>query len=271
MIKILDKMEQEIDLFGGALKCLDIDPESPSFEISKDNTECGIGEIVLGQRINSRKIDVSFFFEAYDFYDFDLLRSRVYALFTDPPYYLIDERQPGKRWKVYCPDVYSIKRVNPNASDEFTISFYSPSPLQESVGTTLDSLSFDVEKWQLSQGLVTDQDFNYVMSTNSFQIYNPSDIIIDPRYFPLNIKYQGASNNLQIQNKTTGDIWLYTGTTTISDTIELDGIRSLKNSLSIFRYTNRNLITLAKGINDFELSGTSGSFQISFDFRFYYF
>lgn len=269
MIKIYDANENELDLFQGNLRCLSINPESPSKDLITDSTETIPGDLVFGEKRKSRKIDADFFIEAADYLDFELLRSRVYALFADGPYYLVDDRQPGKRWKVYCPDAYTITRINPWVSDRFTISFYSPSSFCESIGTTGDPLTMDSELWQFGQG-ITDDDLIYQFSTNTFSIYNAGDVPIDPRYLPLNIKYVGPSTNLQIKNNTTGDVWTYTGTSSTSDTVELDGVRSLKNSLSIFRDTNKNLITLAKGWNDFELTGTTDPFTISFDFRFYY-
>jgi hypothetical protein len=87
---------------------------------------------------------------------------------------------------------------------------------------------------------------------------------------PLKITFTGASTNLTITNTTTGDIWQYTGTTQAGDTITLDGVRSLKNGVSVFGNTNRKLITIAPGWNNFTITGASGSFTISFDFRFYY-
>jgi len=87
---------------------------------------------------------------------------------------------------------------------------------------------------------------------------------------PLKITFTGASSNLTITNQTTGDMWQYTGTTQAGDTITLDGVRSLKNGASIFGQTNRKLITLKSGWNDFAITGATGAFEISFDFRFYY-
>src|SRR5699024_1306520 len=71
----------------------------------------------------------------------------------------------------------------------------------------------------------------------------------------LKITYKGNSENLRIRNLTTGDEWAYNGTTNTSDVIVLEGIRSTKNGLSIFRQTNKRLLTLAPGWNEFEIVG----------------
>ena len=57
------------------------------------------------------------------------------------------------------------------------------------------------------------------------------------------------------ENKTTGDVWQYMGTSNLNDEIVLEGIRSTKNGLSIFRDTNKRLITIAPGWNEFEIKG----------------
>ncbi|MFP7447167.1 phage tail family protein, partial [Bacillus infantis] len=118
----------------------------------------------------------------------------------------------------------------------------------------------------------TDEPIQYLFQQSAFSIWNDGDEPVDPRerWAYLQVLFQGASENLTIKNLTTGDEWSYTGTTAAGDIIELNGIRSLKNGSSIFGQTNRKLLTLAPGMNQFEVSGTTGPFQISFDFRFYY-
>ncbi|MCG6184237.1 phage tail family protein [Anoxybacillus sp. LAT_38] len=117
---------------------------------------------------------------------------------------------------------------------------------------------------------ITEKTTYWIDNQTSFSIYNAGDKTIDPRELPLTITFRGESANLTIINKTTGDTWQYTGTTVKSDFLVLDGIRSLKNGVSIFSDTNRKLITLVPGWNDFTITGASGYFEITFNFRFYY-
>ncbi|PEP89090.1 hypothetical protein CN585_28785 [Bacillus toyonensis] len=110
----------------------------------------------------------------------------------------------------------------------------------------------------------------YRHTTTSFRIYNTGDTKVDPRHMPLRITFTGASENLKITNKTTKEEWMYTGITTDTDTIVIDQVRSTKNSLSIVRDTNKKVISLQTGRNEFEIIGATGAFSISFDCRFYY-
>lgn len=230
------------------------------------------GHIDMGTTFEGRTMRGVFFMESSDAYDYVLLRDEIFKLFDGSRhFYLIDSYQLKKRWLVKTADMFTPNRIDAKYGT-VEIPFISPLPYAESYGTTLEPFTFDAEKWQVGQNVILlDGGLKYAHNTTTFAIWNGSDIDIDPRELPLLIKYQGASSNLKIKNTTTGEEWAYNGTSGPNDTIRLDGVRALKNNLSIYRDTNRKLITLRKGWNDFTLSGTSGSFLISFDFRFYTF
>ncbi|TYS91893.1 phage tail family protein [Rossellomorea aquimaris] len=255
------------------LKSLGIDtlyfrPDSPSLETDSDVV--GEGEIDLGSRYKSRMINASFFSRAMDYADYPLMRNELFKLFqSKEPYYVRPSEMPGIRWKVKSESTIDLERIA--NTGVFGVQFKSYSPFSHSIGTTLDPLTFDSELWQIGQGLTVEEP-EYTHTTSLFSIYNAGDEKIDPRevHTPVVIEFMGASNNLKIKNITTGDEWSYTGTTHDLDTIKLDGIRSTKNGLSIFRDTNRKLITIASGWNELEVTGATDTFTISFDFRFYY-
>jgi len=52
--------------------------------------------------------------------------------------------------------------------------------------------------------------------------------------------------------------------------ITLQGITSSKNYSSIFADTNKKIITLDIGNNNFTVSGATGSFELEISTRFYY-
>jgi hypothetical protein len=250
------------------ISILDFKVDSPLPRFMWETIEDRDGLIDLGTTYAERTLKGTFEFVANDFDDFPLLRNEIFKLFDSrESFYLIDSREPGKRWLVkangFSPDQVVISR------GKFDLTFISPSSYAESIGTTLDALTFDLQEWQTGQGLTLDETM-YTQTTSTFQIYNAADgVTVDPRIVPLLITFTGASTNLQIKNNTTGDVWSYTGTTNAGDEIELDGIRSTKNGLSIFRDTNHQFISIVPGYNDFQIVGASGSFTISFSFRFY--
>jgi hypothetical protein len=244
-------------------------PSSPS--LSTETESVGDGEIDLGSNYTSRLIDAGFFVQAEDNGDFPLLVNEIFKIFqSKDSFYIIDSEMPGSRWEVKSNSDFTPDRIG--SSGEFDIQFKSFSPFFHSIGTTLDPLTFDSDLWQFGQGLDLDEK-DYIHTTSTFSVFNAGDEIIDPRsiHTPLLITFKGPSTGLSIKNFSTGDEWIYNASSGSLDTIRLDGVRSTKNGLSIFRDTNRKLIKIAPGWNDFEVNtGSSGSFEISFDFRFYY-
>jgi hypothetical protein len=250
------------------ISILDFKVDSPTPRFNWEQIEGRDGVIDLGSTYGERKLSGVFEFIAEDFEDFPLLRNEIFRIFDSrESFYLIDSREPGKRWLVKA-EGFSPSQLIANRG-QFSLNFISPFSYAESIGTTTDPLTFETELWQTGQGLTLDETM-YTHSTNSFQIYNAADgVTINPRQMPLEITFKGASSNLTITNTTTGDVWQYTKTTASGDTLLLTGVRSLKNGLSVFSDTNHKLITLAPGYNDFTITGATGSFTISFAFRFY--
>lgn len=241
---------------------------SPSYRHITESLEGGHGSVDLGSTYDVRPIKCIFYFKAIDNSDYVLARDEVFDIFNSiQPFYLIDTRNGGKRWLVKCASGFAVDQQR--IYGLFEVEFVSFSSFAESVGTTLTPLGIDLGVWQIGQGL-TFEDPKYVHSTSTFRIYNAGNVPLNPRRMPLLITFKGASTNLKIKNKTTGDEWSYTGNTSVNDTIRLEQVRFTKNSLSIVRDTNKKLITLNPGFNDFEITGASGVFSISFDFRFYY-
>ncbi|MFA2589988.1 phage tail family protein [Bacillus mobilis] len=248
----------------------DFNPQSPSPVHSFETVEYRHGTIDRGTVYGQRTINCSFYFKAVDMWDYALLRDEVFRLFDSrEAFYIIDQRNPGKRWLVKYSSPYSIEQNWKYGF--FEIDFVTVKlPFAESIGTTMDDFTFDSDLWQIGQGLVA-EDTKYTHNTTSFQIYNAGHVTIDPKSMPLKIYFTGGSNSLQIKNKTTGDLWSYASNTMLGDWILLDGVKVTRSGFgSIFGKTNFGLITLKPGWNDFELIGPKGEWKIEFNFRFYY-
>lgn len=224
--------------------------------------------INTGTEIEGRSIQVEILFEAYDFSDYALKRNEFFQILDSrEDFYVIYSKEPGKRWLVSA-EGFTPKPVSITLG-MCEIVLYSTSPYAESIGTTLDLFTFDSELWQIGQGLIA-EDVQYTHKISSFRIYNAGDEEIDPRKLPLVIRIRGATNGLIITNRTTGDTFKLNIPTAAGDTVELNRVRVFKNGNTVFASTNRKVIRLAPGWNDFIVSGISGAFQIEFDFRFYY-
>ncbi|MCY8472456.1 phage tail family protein [Bacillus halotolerans] len=266
IITKLNGTTYDLEALGITLK--EFKPRSPSPIHSSESIEGAQGEVDLGTVYGPRIIDCSFYMKAADLTDYHLMRDEVFALFDSrQAFYITDGYNPGKRWFVKTNQEYSIDQNR--IYGFFDISFISFKPFSESIGTTLSPFTFDSDLWQIGEGL-TDEDYKYSFKTNTFRVFNAGTEEIDPRELPLIITYKGASSKLTITNSTMGDVFQYSGTTGAKDVLSLNRVQVKKNNVSVFGQTNRKVIRLAPGWNDFKMAGTSGSFEIKFDFRFYY-
>lgn len=269
IIERLNGERYELTIESTGLKLIDFTVSSPNPQTVIDEIPGMDGHLDLGTNYLGRNLYAEFKVFAADNYDFPLVRNQIFKIFDSKEhFYLIYEREPSKRWLVKCSSGYSIQQLMAKFG-EFTIPFISASSYSQSIGTTLDPFTFDSDLWQIGQGL-TAEDLQYKHTSTMFNIFNVGDVTIDPRNMELVIEYKGSSSNLKIKNETTGEEWQFNGTSNVGDTIKLDGVRATRNGLSIFRETNRKLITLVPGWNGFRLTGTIGSFEISFKFRFHY-
>lgn len=242
--------EEVIDLHELGIRTKDFIVAAPTYEHVTEKIEGMDGVIDLGSTLAPRNIRCLFKFGSKDWIDFARMRDDVFSLFdSKEAFYLIDRRQPGKRWKVKTADEYEIPQTG--LYGDFEVTFTAFSGRAESTGTTLQSSTFE----HLEDMPVEYTDYEDIHAVR-FQVYNDGETI-DPRDINthLRITYKGESENLRLENKTTGDVWQYLGESLPEDKIVLDGIRSTKNDLSIFRDTNKRLITLVPGWNEFEITG----------------
>lgn len=270
MIRLFDENMNEVDLSEYRLIPLSFKPSSLSPNHIMDTVEGRPGIIRNGTSLGVRKFDVDFWVKSKNFYTHSLFRSMLFNLF-DPTkmYYVVQSEQVGKRWSVVVSGEWTPERVNPSTS-QFTIPFETYElPYAESINTSLTPQTFDQDWWQMGMGLIP-EDTPYTFNTSSFRVYNPGDVTINPFYCDMEIILNATCNSyVEIQNTTTGDLWRYDGSLTTDDTVRL-GFKAKKNNLSIYRSTNRQVITLKPGWNDIKINGTTSIQNVQFAFRFYY-
>ncbi|WP_366160552.1 phage tail family protein [Bacillus infantis] len=265
--RILTKSGQVFDMaedIGCLVRSLII--SSPTPKIETETADGLNGAMRIEKTWGSRTIKVSCSIVASSAKEVSNQRNQLFRLFmAEEEFYLIADSEPHKRWLVEISNEWAP--VPLGLYSEFELNFISHSPYAESTGTTLFPDSSD----GVPQ-VRTDEPIQYVFQQPAFSIWNDSDVPVDPRerWAYLRVLFKGASENLTIKNLTTGNLFNYNGTSSAEDTIELNGIRSLKNGSSIFGQTNRQLLPLAPGRNEFEILGNSAHFEIYFDFRFLY-
>lgn len=268
LINLADKTGKKIDVSIYGMTGSGLTIPSPSYREEVENVPGRPGDILLGRDLEPRKITARFRVKAYDYEDALLIRDELYRLFAESVY-IGEAKQPGKWWWARMIEGWTPVRVNPSTF-KMEIPFHCEKGMAESVGSTSDLLTWEADKWQWGMGLSVDQ-FGYEkLATNRFNIHNAGSLPINPRSMPLIITLNGvASQFVEIINHTTGETFRYDGTLAASDVLVLNGLRTLKNSLTIYRQTNKKALTLAPGTNDIEVKGATVE-RIFFDFKFYY-
>lgn len=240
------------------IKTLDFVINSPSPRTEIEVVSGRHGFIDLGTVYDGRSMAGQFMMDSEEIEQYARKRNDVFQIFDSrESFYLIDSRESNKRWLVKVAGSYSHEQIR--VFGMFSVNFISASAFAESVTSTLNMILADITHGRT---------IKYKHTTARFEIYN-GGVKVDPRSMPLVITYKGSSTNLKIKNLTTNEEWAMPGIYQNVFTLKLDGVRATKDGLSVFRQSNKKLITLAPGWNEFEVSGASGSFEISFDFRFH--
>ena len=232
---------ESIGLFGLKLRV-----PAPSYTKVTETLDDG-RIIILDKHLNPRSLVAEFMTKANNYKDSVRLRDDLYELLGQGSEIFIGEVDvPGKRWRVDLED-WEPERINRRVS-KIDIPLFCASGVSESVN-------------------LIKKKYN----SSAFLFKNEGNRLIDPRkQNETEITFKGASTNLTISNNTTGDVWRYNGSTTLSDIIKLKGVQAFKNDSSIFGQTNKKLLTIAVGNNDFTVSGASGDFELTISTRFYF-
>ncbi|MGE7113949.1 phage tail domain-containing protein [Lysinibacillus sp. NPDC047702] len=265
------KNGSQINLLDAGIRVMEFEPESMDNMNESHNLDGG-GYIVTNNGYNTRYIDATFKIKGYDLADYALFRSELFALFSSrEDFYIIDTRVSGLWWHVRNDGKFSLQRTLKNGV--CNVKFICELPYAQSRANCIDLQNrkeWDVDLWSWGMGLDWDKEYKYIHNSNAFVIDNIGNVAIDPREHFLEITIKAtATTYLQITNLTTGDVYRYDGALTTSDTLVLSGIRTLKNGTSVFKNTNKKLLTIAVGENTFSVEG--GTIQsIAFNFKFLY-
>lgn len=272
-IKLFDLSMREIQMRG--VKWLELIPDPP--QVERITESVWDGEITLGKRRLGRKLSARFFYLADGRSDYKVLRNEIFSL-LDPiqTFYVIDTDLPERKWKVDI-DTQSLTRLNAVAG-EWMVEFISAQTYAYSTYNTLNDELYKSTTLLMSAGLNgTATKADYIRNTSTFAIYNAGDGKVNPRKYPLKITIQltapsNTVSDVRLSNSSTGEEWRYRGIFQAGDIITIDGVQSKRNGLNIVGATGPEfgLISLAPGINNFTLTGISGSYEVSFDFPFLY-
>ena len=135
-----------------AYKVRDFVVPSPSLRVSTETVDGLDGHLDMGADYEPRELTAVLQMYSYDAADYPLKRNELFNILrSKEQFYLIDSREAGKRWKVRA-DGFSLDQLSARAG-ETEVTFTAESAYSESIGTTLDPLTFDAELWQIGQSI----------------------------------------------------------------------------------------------------------------------
>ena len=247
--------------------------------IEKERKEQSIdgvpGVVDYGYNLKGREVKMNFMTEHYhDTFDHRLQRDEIYNLFDSFPYmYVSDNTVPSRILKITIDGSFTPERYGYWYSTFEVDARISSLPFWQTKYTTQeiekDGYSAIVEKYGMADGINVDY-LPYKFTGNEFTVWNGGNVTIDPRNMMLNIKlnYVKTEGNLQIENLTTGEVFIY------KDRIEnhhliLEGVKTKVGLYNQLRNTNRKFLSLVPGENKIKISnGTFDSINIDCPFYF---
>jgi len=216
-------------------------------------------------------IQADFLINSNNLQELSLLEHKIYDIFSSrSSIRLRTSTEPAIVVNCY-PQPFTLTRTD-YAARQFSVNFQNLTGFRQSIVKSDEVFKFDGKR-QIGLHLPTDKDYSYHFYNNDFDIYNPSDISIDPlrQRHDLTITIKGSSTDqIILTNTTTDEKFTYKKPLNEGETLILNGIDPYLNSNHCGKDTDHGTISLNKGINTFNISGIDNP-DITFSFPFLYF
>lgn len=253
---------------------LDFEEEDVETTTNSQEIKGTDGTILGANTFAPFNLKLRFVYVGADIKDYHLFKSKLRGiLYRRKPFYVVHSDMPGKKYAVVT-DSTEIENVyDRNGTIDITFNVYKG--YSESLYDT-DQFSLGNGNWQFESGLLPDNTTAYRYNKQMFEILNGSSDTIDPRQrHKLKIIIRlNTSKGFSLVNKTTGDVFEFKSDLDINRQLTIDGgypymqVNDVRGRCG--RLTNHGLITLAPGINKFEIWGTVTDLDIQFIFPFIY-
>lgn len=233
------------------------------------------GSQFLNETFDKRTMNEQFSLDYMNYEDLVLAKHEIYKLFGSRQ--LIRVRNSTNMAKVYFayPMAFDIAPFQSGArTATFTIPFDNPSGYWFSIDRSDKARSFVTDDLAYGMGFPSTNIGDYHYHSTSFDVYNPSDIAIDPYYehhdYKMKISFSGSS--IKITNSTNGSSFSYTKAA--SSTLTYDGLNiyngdNINDNNNLNANSDYGTIVLEPGHNSFQVTGCS-SCSLTFSFPFIY-
>lgn len=230
------------------------------------------GQAYSYSQVGMNTINGRFVLHYGDWYDYKMKKHEIARFFMQKGLYRIrTDAEPGIVKFVRAGN-FTIKNPEDRSHYiQFTIPWENPSGVKWSLPYSDDLMEYDQDLWQYGMNLPNGIDLHYhYVNTHNFDIYNASDIDIDPvERYPLQIIVTGFHGKFDMINETTGDEIVYTETLEPEDKLVWDNLSVYKNGELDNGSSNLAWIRLKRGWNHFKIYGYD-NVDITFHFRFVY-
>lgn len=230
------------------------------------------GQAYSYSQVGMNTINSRFVLHYGDWYDYKMKKHEIARFFMQKGLYRIrTDAEPGIVKFVRAGN-FTIKNPEDRSHYiQFTIPWENPSGVKWSLPYSDDLMEYDQDLWQYGMNLPNGEDLQYhYVNTHNFDIYNASDIDIDPvERYPLQIIVTGFHGKFDMINETTGDEIVYTEPLEPEDKLVWDNLSVYKNGKLDNGSSNLAWIRLKQGWNHFKIYGYD-NIDITFHFRFVY-
>ncbi|TXL38945.1 phage tail family protein [Staphylococcus aureus] len=185
------------------------------------------------------------------------------------PYYVITSQMHGVKYAVNTANVTS--NLKDGSSTEIEVSLNVYKGYSESVNWTDSEFLFD-SNWMFEMEFLLISHLNILIHQINLLFGTVLTDTINPRFkHDLKILINlNASGGFELVNYTTGDIFKYNKSIDKNTDFVLDGVYAYRDINRVGIDTNRGIITLAPGKNEFKIKGDVSDIKTTFKFPFIY-
>lgn len=241
---------------------------SPQFTNTYQDFTGTDGTMLVAQTMAKRTFTERFWLEFGSYYDLQLAKTELYRIFGQRDRVRVrSDHSPDKIYYGYITPFEIAPMSNGSHDANFNMVFDVPSGVKQSLYRS-DQLP---SGFQFGQSIPTGELPSYHFTAKQFTVYNPSDIKVDPYYqrhdLRIICKYSGSS--LTVTNKTTNESWTYKRNNGGNSTVILDGTNVYFDGTNDNVNSDGGTISLARGKNEFTVSGAN-AVDITVSFPFLY-
>lgn len=229
------------------------------------------GSLFYYSNTGRNTITAKFLLKFKDYYQYKALRQDIYRLFMQKHLYRIRTDAEQTMVNYVIPTSFEIEPFEEFANfSQITIVFDNPSGYKFSRYRS-DEQTDIWDEYPLGWHIPIFNEESFFFTENSFKVFNPSDVVIDPysQKHDLKIKMKFVGENILVRNDTNGSDWAFNGKLNKSDVVILDGINTYLNGSPASNKTNFGNLVLNQGWNEISVIGATET-EIIFSFPFIY-